>query len=220
MLEHFSSYAEKYFGWLPFRRSLRGQVRFWFFYVVAFLVVAALCVRLTILSVSSRTFYTLLMTATVVVLTIGLLTLRGYSVLSHWGFYVSLLIVAYAVFYGLQPDFVISPFHGPVETKQNLPFSGETAAAVLSDALNAIQRVARGERPRVPCLGEHSPSSGGERSLGPFLEIIPVEMPRPANVEVKGISLAAVVSVAHEIFGTEQMISGDIILEGSNGFGW
>ena len=143
-------------------------------------------------------------------------------------------MLAYAVWYGLQPATVIAPFHLPPENKERpLPFSGEAVADVLQDAITSIEQEARGEGVPPPCdfmEEKEADVSGsfqvhsGRREL--FVVVLPLksetsasfEVPRPVGTEVKGISPEAVISAARGVFGKERYISGDVVLRAANSF--
>jgi tetratricopeptide (TPR) repeat protein len=156
------------------------------------------------------------------------------TVPSYLPFYILAPVLAYALWYGLQPATVIAPFHLPQENKENpLPFSGEAAADVLQDALTSIEQEAKGQAMPPPCdfweekeaeaSGSIEVHSGG-REL--FLVVLPLksetsvsfEVRGPVSTEVKGISPEAVISAAREVFGKERYISGDVVLKAPHSF--
>jgi Flp pilus assembly protein TadD len=141
----------------------------------------------------------------------------GRSAVSH--FYICLLVavVAYAGWQGWQRATVIAPFQLPPENReQPLPFSGETVADTLLDGFSAIQSEAQGLGLPAPCdqmATKHESFAGVVYPPSPAFEVIG----RPI-AEVKGISVEAAISVAREILGHEQEITGDVVLVGPDQF--
>jgi tetratricopeptide (TPR) repeat protein len=134
------------------------------------------------------------------------------SIPSHLAFYLLLIVVVYAIWNGWQRETVISPFHLPPENKDKpMPFSGETVASMLQDAFTAIQMEAEGGKAPAPCdefaakdiefWGLAAPASGA------------FQVSSPVGVEVKGISVEALVSEARAVLGRERSISGDVLLD-------
>ena len=141
------------------------------------------------------------------------------SIPSYLPFYILVAVLAYALWYGLQPATVIAPFHLPPENKDKpLPFSGETVADVLQDAITSIQREAAGEALPPPCDAmarkeEERRFGGLKAEAGSSFQVR-----GPVTVEVKGISPEAVASAAREVLGKEKYISGDVVLSAPNLF--
>jgi tetratricopeptide (TPR) repeat protein len=140
-------------------------------------------------------------------------------------FYILVPVLAYALWYGLQPATVIAPFHLPQENKEHpLPFSGEAVADALQDAIISTEQEAKGERPNLSCY--FGPPKGGPSAYWEpaYLGGLRAEAGNsfavrgPVAVEVKGISLDAIISAAREILGKERYITGDVIVSGGNGF--
>ena len=132
-------------------------------------------------------------------------------------FYILIPVLAYALWYGLQPATVIAPFHLPPENKEHpLPFSGEAVADAVQDAIMSIRQEAEGQPLTPPCdfLAANEGKFGGLKAK-PSSSF---EVRGPVSVEVKGISPGAVASAAREALGTERYISGDVILSGANLF--
>ena len=72
------------------------------------------------------------------------------SLPSYLPFYVLFVVVAYAAYNGWKYETVISSFQlPPVDKDKALPFSGETVADMLQDAVRGIQEEAQG-RPLKP----------------------------------------------------------------------
>jgi tetratricopeptide (TPR) repeat protein len=132
-------------------------------------------------------------------------------------FYILIPVLAYALWYGLQPATVIAPFHLPPEDKAHpLPFSGEAVADAVQDAITSIQEEAEGQLLTPPCdfLASKEERFGGLKAeKGSSFQVR-----GPVTVEVKGLSPEAVKSAAREILGTEGYISGDVVLKDSNLF--
>jgi len=132
-------------------------------------------------------------------------------------FYILIAVLAYALYYGLQPATVIAPFHLPPENKEHpLPFSGEAVADAVQDAITSIQQEAEGQPLTSPCdfLAPKEQQFGGLKAeAGSSFQVR-----GPVTVEVKGISPEAVKSAAREVLGNERYISGDVILSGLNSF--
>ena len=129
---------------------------------------------------------------------------------SYLPFYLVCIIAGYALWNGRQQTTVISPFHLPPESKEeSLPFSGETVANVLRDAMVSVQKEAEGQTAPPPCesMVQSTESFGGLTSA-PVLTH--VETPNPVAVEVRGISLSALISFAREVLHRERNISGDV----------
>jgi tetratricopeptide (TPR) repeat protein len=163
----------------------------------------------------SQPSYAILVILGLIALILGLLIRAGHSVRDRWPWCALFVVISYSVYYGLRPTVVIAPFHLPEGTKENgLPFSGETVAGVLADALNGIQREANGEATRPPCLtkikGAHFVNLS---AWGAAPEPARIEGIGTATVEVKGISLEALVALAHRVLHTERVISGDVIVD-------
>ena len=136
---------------------------------------------------------------------------------SYLPFYILVPVLAYALWYGLQPATVIAPFHLPPEDKAHpLPFSGEAVADAVQDAITSIQEEAEGQLLTPPCdfLASKEERFGGLKAeKGSSFQVR-----GPVTVEVKGFSPEAVKSAAREILGTEGYISGDVVLKDSNLF--
>ena len=136
---------------------------------------------------------------------------------SYLPFYILVPVLAYALWYGLQPATVIAPFHLPPEDKAHpLPFSGEAVADAVQDAITSIQEEAEGQLLTPPCdfLASKEERFGGLKAeKGSSFQVR-----GPVTVEVKGLSPEAVKSAAREILGTEGYISGDVVLKDSNLF--
>lgn len=136
---------------------------------------------------------------------------------SYLPFYILVPVLAYALWYGLQPATVIAPFHLPPEDKDHpLPFSGEAVADALQDAIASIEQEAEGQPLTRPC--EFLAHGGEQATFGIVAPRIASFQVRPVTVEVKGISPEAVVSAAREVLGRERYISGDVILSTPNTF--
>jgi len=140
-----------------------------------------------------------------------------HTIPSYLPFYLLIVLVGYAGYNGWEKETVISTFHMPPESRERpLPFGGETVASMLQDALTGIGKEAEGRPPSTPCdaLETKHTEFGGltARAGGVF------ELGGRVGVEIKGISAAALVSVAREVLGRERSISGDVLLDGSDGF--
>ena len=125
--------------------------------------------------------------------------------------YVSLYFVVAVIFMafwkGQEHTTVISPFHLPHRT--SLPFGEYTVANFLSDALVGIINEAKTEQP-VPSVGSSLPEQfPGRETVG---ESTNYEPSTRSAVEVKGVSLEGLVSLARKILGRERAISGDVVL--------
>lgn len=141
------------------------------------------------------------------------------SIPTHLKYFLLLFFIGYALYKGLDQTAVIAPFELPPgsSTDTGLPFSGETVASEVRDSLAAIRNSARGEPYTPPC---ETPSGTGnhfggrsQSTLTPNLDVV-----RNFSVQVRGVSLAAVVSLAREMLGREYLITGDVILEGHQQF--
>jgi tetratricopeptide (TPR) repeat protein len=138
-------------------------------------------------------------------------------------FYILVPVLAYALWYGLQPATMIAPFHLPPEDKAHpLPFSGEAVADAVQDAITSIRQEAAGHPLTPPCdflaPREKEEDFGGLKAAGSSLFELKAagsssfEARGPVLVEVKGISPEAVVSAAREVLGKEGYITGDVVL--------
>ncbi len=113
------------------------------------------------------------------------------------------------MYYAIQPTTVISPFQVPPENKERpMAFSGETVADVVLDALVGLQREAQGSPQQSRCKLPKKETFGGLQVLA----ITHVQAPSRVALEVKGVSLAAVISLAREVLHNERVISGDVEL--------
>ena len=112
---------------------------------------------------------------------------------------------------------MIAPFELPPENKDRpLPFTGETVANTLRDTFSAIQNEAQGQELQ-PC-GEMTEKQEHFFSAVVFPPNASFNVPPRTLVEVKGISVDAIKSVAREVLGHEQHITGDVVLVGSDKF--
>jgi tetratricopeptide (TPR) repeat protein len=143
------------------------------------------------------------------------------SIPSYLPFYLLIIVTGYAWYNGRQQTIVISAFQLPPKSEaQGFPFNGETVANVLRDAIYSIQQEAEGRSPSPQC----DPASGGGGDIMHFdwVGVVPMatsyERPGPIIVEVKGFSVAGLVSLAREILGREKLISGDVVLDGGESF--
>jgi len=140
------------------------------------------------------------------------------TVPSYFAFYVFVPVLGYGLWYGVQIANVIAPFHLPPEdTKKPLPFSGETVAHAVQDAINSIRAEAAGHPLAPPCEFLGSPEEGQFGGLkagasGSF------EVRGQVSVEVKGFSPEAVKSVARQVLGNERDVTGDVILTDPDNF--
>jgi tetratricopeptide (TPR) repeat protein len=146
---------------------------------------------------------------------------------------VALVAFAYVIYQSEQPTTAIAPFTLHSEGKgDDLPFSGETVANVVRDGLESIGKVARQEPGRLPCANTRPPSDIPQalspQDLSLDADLLPVlrapeattatQSPEPVTLEVKGVSLNALLSAARALQGSERMISGDVIVDGSGSF--
>jgi len=135
-----------------------------------------------------------------------------HGILSYKVFLVALVV--YAVWLGSEKKTVISAFHLPPETRERpLPFGGETVANMLRDALTAIRKEAEGQPLSPPCdvpVSKHKEEFGGVTAgAGSAFQVGGY-----VGVEIRGISVAALVSMAREVLRRETSISGDVLLDG------
>ena len=137
---------------------------------------------------------------------------------SYLPFYIIVLVLLYATWFGVRPATVITTFHLPPETKgTSVPFSGETVSRFLQDAITSIRKEAQGALPSPPC--DFIPHKKGEQLRGLSAETrASFEVRGPVTMEVKGISPEALVSAAREVLGKERLISGDVVLSDSSSF--
>lgn len=144
----------------------------------------------------------------------------------------ALVSFAYVIYQSEQSTTVIAPFAVHSASNAQLPFSGETVANVVRDGLEAVGKVAMQQPGRFPCANNPVPSdisralSPKDASLGidlqpvfPILEVTTAApIPEPVTLEVKGVSLNALLSAARSVLRTERVISGDLIGDGSGSF--
>lgn len=127
------------------------------------------------------------------------------------------MVVGFAAYNGWQQETVISSFQLPPDNKEKaMPFGGETVADTLQDALSAVQKEAEGQSLSPPCdqFASKDEKFGGLTG-GPGTSF---QVAGHIAVEVKGISVAALVSVAREVLGQERNISGDVLVDGPDKF--
>lgn len=148
-----------------------------------------------------------------------------------------LLIFAWVIFQAEQPIIVVAPFSAPSgQESSKLPFSGEAAAAAVIEGLDSIRDVAHGEPGRFPC-----PSSPPASDIGVVVDPVSftasldlhnlllgaagpeaaISQPKPEGtpeLEVKGISLDALLSEARKLLHTERDISGALTSAGDGSF--
>src|ERR1700723_2866103 len=145
----------------------------------------------------------------------------------------ALLAFAYVIYQSEQPTTAIAPFtiHS-AGSSDKIPFSGETVANVVRDGLDSLGKVARQEPGRFPCPNTQPPSdiprALASQDLALNADLLPVlrvpeattaiQSPEPVTLEVKGVSLNALLSAARAIQGTERLISGDVILDATGSF--
>jgi tetratricopeptide (TPR) repeat protein len=140
------------------------------------------------------------------------------SIPSYLPFYLIVLVAGYAAYHGSQEVTIISPFHLPPDNKERqLPFSGETVANELRDALTSIRGEAEGQRLQDPCKAD-APKEESSGGLNPRYGNIVQVRGGTFDVEVKGISIDALVAEGREVLGKAHAISGDIIFVGSDSF--
>jgi hypothetical protein len=139
---------------------------------------------------------------------------RG-SVAAYGSLYFISLVMLYAAYKGRKRMTVISPFHLPREGQ--FPFGEYTVANALGDAFLAIEtRTAKGLR---VLAGELTGIGTGEAGTGLTLPgFMPPELgfevPARFAVEVKGLSYEALISIARKVWGTERIITGDMLIGG------
>jgi Flp pilus assembly protein TadD len=139
------------------------------------------------------------------------------SVPRYLPFYVLIAIVILALYHGRRQKTVISAFHLPPENKKMpIPFSGETVANTLQDALRAIHMEAEGQDPPPPCTqpaARRKKLIGATKSLTTFADLKTPAFEGRGGVEteINGVSVAALASLAREILGRETTISGDVL---------
>src|SRR5215469_9603300 len=112
-------------------------------------------------------------------------------------FYMLAALVLYAFWYGRQPAIVIAPFHLPPASRDKpLPFSGDTAAGLLQDAITAIRQEAAGKPVPSPCerWAAKDEEYGGLKAP----PSVTFQVRGPVLVEVKGVSVESIVSFARE----------------------
>ena len=150
------------------------------------------------------------------------------SIPSYLPFYVLACLVGFAAWKGRQETTVIAEFHLPPQNATvPLPFSGETVAHVLLDAVSSIRSEARADPTPSPCgiLATGNPSGHFARTTKRS-SLFPGDTPPGTSfqirgrvaVEVKGISVEALISVAREILERERTVTGDVVLDGADKF--
>jgi tetratricopeptide (TPR) repeat protein len=138
---------------------------------------------------------------------------------SYLPFYLLLIVVCYAGWKGTNSVTVVSPFHTPGQAA--LPFSAETVADTLQDAMNTIfsetdsATVQQTKAPKqvsafVPAELEESSMSALATAAPNFTR---AQSPTTFAPEVKGLSYDGILSTARSILGTETNIYGDVIVE-------
>ena len=126
-------------------------------------------------------------------------------------FYLLLVALAYLVGSAWQQSTVISAFHLPPENRDHpLPFSQDTVADVVRDAIMAVGMQAQGRGLPQPCsavAGAAGESGGLPAPASPAFEA-----PTPVAVEVKGFSAPALVAAVRSLLRRERLITGDVVL--------
>ena len=142
----------------------------------------------------------------------------GRSIPSYLPFYLLLIVVAYAGWKGWPRATVISSFQMPPDNKERpMPFNGEAVAEMLQDYLTAVQNEAQGVRIVSPPCDQmavrHEDFGGLAAGPGPAFRV-----GGHVVVEVKGMSVDALISVAREVIGHETTVTGDVLLDGTDRF--
>jgi tetratricopeptide (TPR) repeat protein len=128
-------------------------------------------------------------------------------------FYLLLIVVSYSGWQGATAITVISPFHASTQT--GVPFSGETVADALEDALSTIDSDAETAAHEVDLIPSEidSPHLGFFKHNTPFTR---VQSPTTFGPEVKGLSYEGVISTARSVLGSQRSIYGDLIVDGNS----
>jgi len=127
---------------------------------------------------------------------------------SHLPHYLLALLAGFACWRGHYPVTVVAPFELP---KVEMPFTGEIVADAVRDALNSTFQDIKSEK--------------NDESLRPTEMDLPIlrelsipqfsavqDGPTHFDVEVKGMSYAAVVAAARAMWSSETLVSGDVVL--------
>jgi tetratricopeptide (TPR) repeat protein len=180
----------------------------------------------------------------VFILLMGLLARYKDGLIKYGSVCLALLAIAYATYLGEQSVTTIATFRMASEHRAtDLGFDGQTAANIVRDGLNAVGRAALGDGGRFPCPDSAAPSdislsvsnhddvllgtdlqphiandiATPESVIGSYLPQ-EVAFPEPAALEVKGVSLSAVLSTVRNLLHTERLISGELIPAGTDSF--
>jgi tetratricopeptide (TPR) repeat protein len=211
------------------RRSFRAKTftRWWGLYLSIPLLILA-----TVYGVFTHQFWKLWPFYFLVVL-VGLFIRFKDDFAKYGSVAIALVAFAYVIYQSEQPTTAIAPFTIRSGGKaDNIPFSGETVANVVRDGLDSIGKVARQEPGRFPCPNTRPPSdiprALASQDLALNADLLPVlripepttaiQSPEPVTLEVKGISLNALLSAARALQGTERLISGDVIVDATGSF--
>lgn len=145
----------------------------------------------------------------------------------------ALVAFAYVIYQSEETTTVIAPFTVHSEGKAaNLSFSGETVANVVRDGLDAVGKVATREPGRFPCASSPVSSDisqildptvvstgiGLNPALPDLKTATTVHTSERITLEIKGISLNALLSAARTVLRTEREIYGDLIVDESGSF--
>jgi len=139
------------------------------------------------------------------------------SLPSYLAFYLLLVVSAFGAWQGRKQVMGISSFRLP--DKANLPFSGDTVANSLQDHLaQIVQEIDRQRNDkRLHATDMHSLEQPGLQIPPQGTRFTRLEVPKQYAVEVKGLSYDGLIAVARAVMGTETMVSGDLVLEGTDG---
>jgi len=130
---------------------------------------------------------------------------------SHLPHYLLALLAGFAGWRGHYPVTLVAPFELP---KAEMPFTGEIVADAVRDGLNStfqeIESEKNNEKLRptemdLPILRE--------LNIPKFSAV--QDGPTHFDVEVKGMSYAAIVAAAHAMWRSETLVSGDVVLNAS-----
>jgi len=124
--------------------------------------------------------------------------------------YLALFLMAgFAVWDARTPVTMITPFQVPSDT---LPFTGAIVADAVQDALQSIRNEIEEERQDVSLRSSETGLPDLRNVLMPTLWR--VQAPPRFAVEVKGVSYERILSLARGTLGTENTISGDVVMTG------
>ena len=124
--------------------------------------------------------------------------------------YLALFLMAgFAVWEARTPVTMIAPFQVP---NDKLPFTGNIVADAVQDALQSIRNEIEEERQDISLRSSETGLPDLRNVLMPTLWR--VQAPPRFAVEVKGVSYERILSLARGTLGTENTISGDMVMTG------